>query len=49
MQSMLTVVQCKAWFTIGSYALFSYFMGFCNPLLKPDLLSISDCISDFKV
>ena len=40
----------KAWFTLGSsYALFSYFMGFCNQLLKPALLSISDCISDFKV
>ena len=24
-------------------------MGFCNQLLKPALLSISDCISDFKV
>ena len=24
-------------------------MGFCNPLLKPDLLSISDCTSDFEV
>ena len=28
---------------------FSYFMGFCNPFLKLGLLSISDCISDFKV
>ena len=24
-------------------------MGFCNQLLKPALLSISDCIFDFKV
>ena len=24
-------------------------MGFCNLSLKPGLLSISDCISDFKV
>ena len=40
----------KAWFTLGSsYAPFSYFMGFCNQLFKPALLSISDFISDFKV
>ena len=38
------------WFTTGSsYALFSYFMRFRNPLLKPGLLSISYCILDFKV
>ena len=28
---------------------FSYFMGFCNPLLKPGLLIILDCTSYFKV
>ena len=28
-------IESKAWFTlVSSYALFSYFMGFCNPLLK---------------
>ena len=35
------------WFTLGpSYALFSYFMGFCDPFLKLGLLSMSDCKSD---
>ena len=33
----------------SSYALVSYFMGFCNPLLKPGLLIILDCTLDFKV
>ena len=41
----------KAWFTLGpSYALiFPFVMVFCNPLLKPGLLNISNFLSDFEV